>query len=322
MKIVILHGDNSEKSYERLQKFIQVGKKMYNWGKGYAFNPVGYVNPFKDPENPELAQACLLSMNFEAIKSFESNILKTFAFTAVIVPPIEQINSRYAEIENTDIAAKGYFLLGDVDVDIMGYYSRINSNRVGADFSANLRENIEIHGELSYFKDSPKHTIANNTLFSTEEDGFSYLLGLRYLNRWNTTIIAEYYHNDIGLARSEYTNYMDFLRNCINSFNEDAIKRALGYSQTYFKGSALMQDYLYLKITQPEPFNWLYFTPSCFTIYNLKDHSLLLAMPLSYKPITNFEFMFQPTFLIGDEGTEFGNKQFQQRLELWMRVYF
>ena len=25
---------------------------MYNWGKGYAFNPVGYVNPFKDPENP------------------------------------------------------------------------------------------------------------------------------------------------------------------------------------------------------------------------------------------------------------------------------
>ena len=89
--------------------FIQAGKKMYSWGKGYAFNPVGYVNPFKDPENPELAQAGLLSLNFETIKSFQSDILKTAAFTVVAIPPVEQINNRYAEIENTGISAKSYF---------------------------------------------------------------------------------------------------------------------------------------------------------------------------------------------------------------------
>ncbi|MBN2600860.1 MAG: hypothetical protein JXR87_02585, partial [Candidatus Marinimicrobia bacterium] len=38
-----------------------LGKRRYNWGKGYAFNPVGYVNSLKDPENPELAQSGLLS---------------------------------------------------------------------------------------------------------------------------------------------------------------------------------------------------------------------------------------------------------------------
>ena len=305
-----------------LSSFIQTGKKMYNWGKGYAFNPVGYVNPFKDPENPELAQAGLLSVNFEKIKSFNLEFLKTTTFTAVIIPPVEQINKRYAEIENTDIAAKLYFLLWDIDLDIMGYYSKIEASKIGADFATNIRENIEVHGELSYFRDNPKNAIVNDNLSTTLQDGYSYLLGLRYLNRWRTTIIAEYYHNDNGLTKTEYKNYTDFLQHSIDSADGDVIKQALGYNRVYFKGNTLMQNYFYLKITQPEPFNWLYFTPSIFTIYNLNDKSFLLAIQLIYKPVTNFEFTFLPTFLIGDEDTEFGGKQIQRKIELRMKVHF
>ena len=36
---------------------MSIGKRRFNWGKGYAFNPVGYVNAEKDPENPDLALA-------------------------------------------------------------------------------------------------------------------------------------------------------------------------------------------------------------------------------------------------------------------------
>ena len=50
-----------------LNSSLRFGKQIYNWGKGYAFNPVGFVNPFKDPENPELAQAGLLAVSFETI---------------------------------------------------------------------------------------------------------------------------------------------------------------------------------------------------------------------------------------------------------------
>jgi len=295
---------------------------MYNWGKGYAFNPVGYVNPLKDPENPELAQAGLLSVNFEKIKSFNSEFLKTTTFTAIIIPPVERINKRYAEIENTNIAAKIYFLLWDIDFDIMGYYSKIDSSKIGADFAANVRENIEIHGELSYFRDNPKNIIVSNNLSAAFQDGYSYLLGLRYLNQWRTTIIAEYYHNGNGLTKTEYKNYLDFLQNSIDIADSDAIKRAMGYNRTYFKSNTLMKNYFYLKITQPEPFNWLYFTPSIFTICNLNDKSFLLAIHLIYKPVTNFEFTFLPTFLIGDEDTEFGSKQIQQKIEVRMKVHF
>lgn len=83
-----------------------------------------------------------------------------------------------------------------------------------------------------------------------------------------------------------------------------------------------MQNYLYVKITKPEPFDWLYFTPSLYSIYNLHDNSFLLATTLSYKPVTNFEFIFWPTFLLGENNTEFGGKLVQQRVEFWMRVYF
>ncbi len=298
---------------------VQMGKRAYNWGKGYAFNPVGYVNPIKDPENPELAQAGLLSMSLEKIKSFDSDILKNLTLTAVMIPPVEDINNRYAEMKDTDFSLKSYFLLWDVDVDVMGYYSGLNSSGIGFDFATNLRENIEIHGELSRFWDEPKSTIVKDELFTTAEDGYSYLLGLRYLNRWNTTIIAEYYHDDAGLTEAEYESYTGFLQ---SSVDNAAAKKALGYSQMYFKGSSLMQDYLYAKITQPEPFDWLYFAPSLFTIYNLRDNSFLLAISLSYKPFTNFELALQPTLLVGGENTEYGSRQFEQKIELRMKVYF
>ena len=83
-----------------------------------------------------------------------------------------------------------------------------------------------------------------------------------------------------------------------------------------------MQDYLYLKIIQPEPFDWVYFTPSLYSIINLQDNSFSLAAPLSYKPITNFELVFTPVAFIGSGDSEFGARQMGQRLETWLRFYF
>jgi hypothetical protein len=329
LKTLSTYYSDSEASFDLLEaygnvnlslsSFIQAGKRMYSWGKGYAFNPVGYVNPFKDPENPELAQAGILSIGFEKIKSFDSDFLKTVAITAIAIPPEETFSNRYAEIEDTNLAAKVYFLLWDIDVDIMGRYSREDTSSIGVDFAANIRENIEVHGELSHFRDMPKNTISENALLTSAENGYSYLLGMRYLNQWQTTIIAEYYHNDAGLNSEEYSSYVDFLENSVRA---KEIEQALMYNRAYFRGSNIMRDYLYLKALQPEPFGLLYFTPSLFSIYNLNDNSFLLAFLLTYKPFTNFEVTFWPTLLVGDDRTEFGGRQFQRKYELRMKVYF
>jgi hypothetical protein len=301
---------------------LQVGKRMFSWGKGYAFNPVGYVNPVKDPENPELAQAGLLSASFEYIKSFSSSALQTFSSVLVVIPPTPQLNGRYAEAENAGVALKAYGLLWDTDIDLMGYYQKNGPVQLGLDCSRNLMENLEVHAELSYNQDTERFTILSHSLRAEQVNRSSYLLGLRYLHESNTTVIVEYYHNGLGMSRGEYADYADFLTYAANSGSATVAQQALGLSQQYFRNSTLMEDYLYTKLTVPEPFDWLYFTPAFYSIYNLNDNSFVLSAPLSYKPVTNVEFIFWPTILVGTERSEFGQKMFQQRLEVWVRIFF
>jgi len=301
---------------------LQAGKKVYSWGKGYAFNPVGFVNPIKDPENPELAQAGLFSANFEYIKSFSSEALQSFSFLAVLIPSLEVTGTQFGELKNTGVALKSSFLFYDTDIDLLAYYSEIRPKRYGFDFARNIQENIEMHAEFSYNQNVERFAILNNSLGSEFVNMYSYLFGIRYLDASNTTIIAEYYHNGSGLSKDEYTNYTDFINNGANSLSETIKQQTLGISQTYFKGQTLMRDYLYVKLSHPEPFDWLYFTPSLYTIYNLTDNSFLLSFQMSYKPITNTEFIFWTSMFAGDESTEYGGKQVMQRMELWMRVFF
>ncbi len=301
---------------------LQAGKRMYSWGKGYAFNPVGYVNPIKDPENPELAQSGLLSANVEYIKSFQSDALQSFALMFVVIPSSELLNGRYGEFEKTDIAVKTNFLLWDTDLDLMAYYSKDKPKRYGMDVARNLKENLEIHGEISLNLNAPRYTILNDSIHIEPSDQLSSLFGIRYLTESNFTVIAEYYHNGLGLKRSEYEQYANYLTKSAAGNNPSVVQQAFGFSQTYFRGSTLMQDYLYVRITYPEPFDWLYFTPALYTIYNLTDNSFLLSLQMNYKPVTNVEFIFWPSALVGGGQSEYGAKPVRERIELWMRVYF
>ncbi|MEX1140251.1 MAG: hypothetical protein WEB33_08900 [Bacteroidota bacterium] len=301
---------------------VQAGKRIYNWGKGYAFNPVGYVNPVKDPENPELAQAGLLSANIEYIKSLSSPALQSFAILLAVIPQAPGFGTRYAEAENIDVALKTYFLIWDTDIDLMGYYSARNARHIGLDVSRNVTDNFELHGELSYNQHVQRYSVSNGGLRIEERNDFSSLLGLRYLHESNTTIIAEYYHNSLGLNKREFEEYLDLLTSGANSGNAMIAQQTLGLNQRYFRSSTLMRDYLYVKIILPEPFEWLYFTPSFYAIYNLNDNSSLFSMSLSYKPVNNVEFIFWPTLLAGGDNTEFGAKMVRQKIELWARVFF
>jgi hypothetical protein len=83
-----------------------------------------------------------------------------------------------------------------------------------------------------------------------------------------------------------------------------------------------MRDYIYLKLSWPEPFNWVYFTPSAYVMLNAADGSWLAGLPLSYKPVTNFEVIAWPVFTGGGRGTEFGGRQASAKLDLWLRFYF
>jgi hypothetical protein len=81
-------------------------------------------------------------------------------------------------------------------------------------------------------------------------------------------------------------------------------------------------NYLYLRVSQPEPFDILYFTPSLTWIYNLSDKSFSITPELLYTPITNLELRLRTGFLVGSSDSEFGEKQNDYRIELRARYYF
>ncbi len=194
-----------------LNSSLVAGKKVYNWGKGYAFNPVGFVNPQKDPENPELAKAGRFSANYQYNKSFNTTALTNFTFDLIVLPAEEKINDKISELENTDIAAKFYFLVYDTDIDLMAYYSSFNSSKIGIDFARNISTNLEIHGEVAYLSDQQRYAINNSHLSVEKEDAISFLGGIRWLSESNFTTILEYYHNQSGMNNAEFSAYYDYI---------------------------------------------------------------------------------------------------------------
>ena len=82
------------------------------------------------------------------------------------------------------------------------------------------------------------------------------------------------------------------------------------------------KDYLYLRISQKEPFNILYFTPALTTIMNLDDRSFSISPEFLYEGIKNWEFRLKGMALVGPKGTEYGEKQNDYRIEFRVRYYF
>jgi len=299
-----------------------VGKRRYNWGKGYAFNPVGYVDTEKDPENPELAMSGKSSAYFKYNRSFSSVIIQNLSLSAIVLPPEAEFMDKYSNFEDLSASLKLYVLTNNIDLDFMLYAGPNQLQRYGMDFSTNLRENIEMHGEISYSKNEEKYIIQNDVVEMIKVSGLSYLMGLRYLSKWNMTVIAEYYHNNRGLSKQEYQDYQAYLSNNLITGDADLIIATRAMMTSNFSSKNMMRDYLYIKASLPEPFKWLYSSISIFTIYNLNDNSFILSPQIGYKPFTNSEILLWPSFLFGGDDSEYGSKHFQNKLEMWFRFYF
>ena len=73
---------------------VEVGKKALHWGKGYAWNPVGFVQRPKNPADPNLPLEGLVMASADYIKSFNGP-LQTVSITPVLIPVYEDINEDF-----------------------------------------------------------------------------------------------------------------------------------------------------------------------------------------------------------------------------------
>jgi hypothetical protein len=296
---------------------VEVGKRAVKWGKGYAWNPVGFIERPKDPNDPELSREGFVIAGADFIHT-RGGDLHTLAFTPVLLPVTSAVNDDFGPEHTLNAAAKLYLLYRDIDIDLLWLSAGSRPGRIGLDFSTNLASNLEVHGEYAYIGTYEQRLLGSDGLVSHTFAAHNWLLGLRYLTERETTWIAEYYHNDGGYSQDEMEDYLAR----VNNAPAAALAQLRTVGQAGYTRPGAMQDYLYLRIAQKEPFDILYFNPALTAIHNVNDGSWSLTPELLYTGIDDLELRLRATILGGGRLSEFGAKPNDNRIELRVRYSF
>jgi len=304
---------------------VDAGKRTFKWGKGYAWNPVAFVDRPKNPDEPDLNIEGFIAASADYIRSF-SGPLKTLSVTPVLVPVSERMNDDFGESGHLNAAGKVYLLLYDTDIDFLFLSGGSRTSRYGLDFSRNITTNLEVHGEYARIDDFKQSLIASNGSTRQTVSGVTnWLLGLRYLTEKDTTCILEYYRNGTGYTEKELADYLAFVHSAHDSYLSSGsaalLQKAAAMAESYGKPNA-GRSYVYLRVSQKEPFDILYWTPAATAIINAEDKSYSISPEISYTGITNIELRLKGTILAGNRLSEFGEKQNNVRVELLARYYF
>ena len=305
---------------------LNAGKRVLRWGTGYAWNPVGFVERPKDPNDTTLPRQGYVMATGDFVKSGVGPFT-TLALTAVVLPANENVNDTFGQGAHTNVAAKLYAFIADTDLDVMALAKGSRPGRVGFDFSRNVATNFAVHGEWARIFGFQQPVMSGNGTVSTRTASVnSWLLGLRYLTERDVTWIAEYYRNGTGYDQDEFETFLRFgdevLANAPPGSVTPLVQRAVSLAQSGYGAPNPGRDYLYVRASAKEPGNILYFTPSITTIVNVQDRSFTLTPEVIYTGFTNWELRGRVVLLQGERYTEFGERPYDYRIELYARYYF
>ena len=301
---------------------VWLGKKVIKWGRGYIWNPAAFVGRQKDVNDVDATQEGYYLATGEFVKSFDGR-LRTFSIAPVIMPSGEDVNEDFSDVHSTNVALSAYLLFADTDIGFYGFTDDHGQWKVGGDAARNLLTNWEIHAEWAY-EDASEHLYLDQdySLQRTSRNVTNILVGTRYLAPSNTTVIAEYLHNGGGYSQDEMNNFFEAAELALDEGKRELLPTVKSFQKDELSRQFLMQDYLYLKLSQPEPFGILYFTPSAFVIYNLNDNSLRLGCDVKYTRVTNLEFTLRQQYFSQEPFTEFGEKINTYKIDLTVEKYF
>jgi hypothetical protein len=296
---------------------VEVGKTMVRWGKGYAFNPVAFIDRPKDPGDPEEALEGFYLARAELTKSFNGP-LETLTLSLAVIPVHEGVNEDFGQLGHENFAGKLSLLLLNADIDFVALSGGSRSARYGIDFAYNLTTNLAIHAEAAYFPDAPVTYLSLGNLPQQEKRAeVQTLIGARYLSLQETTYILEYYNNGIGVSPDQMNLFYELL----DSPAPSGVDMDITLHEPYLVPFP-MRHYLYAKVSQKEPFGILDFFPSLIGIGNLEDGSFTVTPEFLYKGVTNLELRLRGTVLIGTSNTDFGERPNDARIELRARYFF
>jgi hypothetical protein len=239
----------------------------------------------------------------------------------------KRVNEDFGAGEADNVAAKVYALLWDTDLDVAVLSGGTRTQRWGLDFARNITANFEVHGEWAALSGVQRTVVGAGGAVSQETRGAqTWLAGLRYLTEWELTAIAEYYYNGAGYSAEELKDFFRFVNGAFARFqatgSPDQLLKARQLAQGAYGQPNPGRAYGYLRLSQKDPFGWLYWTPALTVIQNLEDGSSAATPELAYLGVTNLELRLRATWLSGARLTDFGERPSQSRADLRVRYSF
>ncbi len=256
---------------------MEAGKRVLRWGKGYAWNPIGFVERPKDPNDPQLAREGFVMADGDLIFN-PGGDLQTVAFTPVLLPVSEDVNSDFGASGHLNPAAKLYLLYRDTDIDLAWQGKGSRPARYGMDFSTNLVSNFEIHGEwariLKFQKpvvDSARPGDHGDRRRDQLPPGPALSHGERHdLHR---RVLPQRHR----LLRGGIPAVLSVRRHCARAVGQTGstalLQRALSLSQGSYGRPYAGENYVYLRVQQKDGLGIVYFQPAITAIMNWGDRS-------------------------------------------------
>jgi hypothetical protein len=116
--------------------------------------------------------------------------------------------------------------------------------------------------------------------------------------------------------------YWDAVNYAASSSNPKRIQSVLQANASYFNSQFITTDYVFFKASHPDPFNFVYFTPSIYTIVNILDRSMMAGLEMTYSRSRNLLFTGRYITFLGKNESEYGSKPAQHRIELRLKWSF
>ena len=274
--------------------FFSLGKKRIVWGTGLSYNPSDFINPPKDPLNPQLEKRGVSCALFELFTDWLS---------------VTQAAVFYDQLDHFGYGTKlsTSRLIPSTDISLVSYYSAHAQFNLGASIDSTpfgevpVLENLALHAE-SGFSQSSERLVYDDAVAALSERASradfykSFLAGLRYtIPGGETLIAAEYFHIDDGYSPAEL----------------DAIlAHGLAVQMSYEPG-LMCRDNLMLSVTQPQLTQRVNaFTDalsvSAAMLLNLRDSSFIVTGRIESSLVANCVFALEAGYFSGGSATEYG----------------
>ena len=308
---------------------VTAGKKLLKWGTGIAFNPTGFLDPPKNPRDPN--DRLELNQGTELVQA--DYVRGNRAVNVVYFAP--RLYFWPGPIRSRDGLAFRYNQLWKgLDFSVMALYPSQASPKFGANFSHVVGRSLELHGELAWGKTRGSCSVCSlmqglvgpPLLVENTATRIQGVVGFNYTLPGGWTLAGELNHDSSGWRRSQSRSFYDWLEQKSDEALEARESQANSWSPALQQVLTALQQLSEVRQSR----NNLFFMASRFwdhqrlgcqliLLTNLNDVSSILIPQLNLQLKRNWAVYLRGNLFLGAHRSEYGSFIYDTVFNLGLR---